>query len=249
MSLNDLTYRNKVTTKIEKYYLETPTASKCLNYLKKRYPFIMPTIDHTAYRFLSCEKYRLFAREMDSDYHLKGYLDFPLKPTDKYHKQAYWYNHQTYSRLFASFIEISKEDEIRIEKLMESNLPRKGKYDQLKSMDQYMAWTVMWGDSINHLALDLSLYPDPFEQIIEEMAQELNLEMNDYHFNNPSPNNPSIAVSQDGFLKQASTKADKVDGIPKAYLEFVSRSVDPREGSRRNGFDTFSANGIFESTG
>ena len=238
-------FRTSLIKKINQYYKETPTALRCIEYLREKYPFVLPTIDHIAYRFLNFENYRKFLKDVDPEFKEGGYLDFPLKKSDKYHKQAYWYTHDVYSRMFTSFIEIPEEDLKLIQKIKESDLNQREKYSKLKEIDQYMAWTTFWGESINHMAFDLSHYPDPFEVIMKEMSDDLKLEMNIFPDNNPR--NPMIMVSKDQLLRQASTKADKVDGIPKAYIEFVSRSKDS-EGHYREGFDSFSANGIFEST-
>ena len=238
----DKLFCKSLIQKIKKYYKETPTALKCLDYLRNKYPFIMPTIDHTAYRFMSKDEWLQFDSQIDTSYICSGRLDFPLKSGEKYYKTAHWYNHHVYSRLFTSYITIDKTNEKLIKEITNSDLTIKQKYDKLKDIDQYVAWTAIWGDSINHIAIDLSLYPESFETIIEDMAKDLNLSMNKFNFQNPL-----IAVSQDGLLKQASTKSDLVDGIPKAYIEFVWRGYD-KYGKIRDGFDTFNANGIFEST-
>jgi hypothetical protein len=89
------------------------------------------------------------------------------------------------------------------------------------------------------MAIDLSKYPDNFEDIITKMVKDLNLNMNVF-----GSDNKTIMISKDGLLKQCSTKSDVVDGIPKAYIEFVNRSKDENN-NIRDGFDTFSANNIF----
>jgi hypothetical protein len=256
-----MSFRSHLIHKIRTYYRETPTALKCLGYLENKYPFVKPTIDHTAYRFINRSDCNQFVKNADPQYVLGGHLVFPLKNTDKFPKEAYWYKHPFYSRMFVSFLDIKdnsikdngikdnsiKDHDIKfIKSILDSNSTKLEKYNLLKNHDQYLAWTCTWGESINHLAFDLSLYPDPFEKIIEEMKDDLGLEMNQCNLNNPV--NPLIMVSNDLLLQQASTKSDLVDGIPKAYIEFVHRSYDPLIGKPRDGFDTFSANGIFEST-
>ena len=238
---NDV-YRQKLEAKIHKYYDETPTAKKCIQYLMDKYPFIMPQIDHMAYRFLNEQEWKQYEKEMDSKYECRDRLDFPLKSTDKYYKHAHWYSHDNYPRTFASYIDILEEDKLTIKEISESNTTDNVKYDKLKQIDQYMAWTSIWKEDINHLAFELSDYPDDFEAIINNMVKDLGLEMNRY-----GKNGNILMVSQDGLLRQCSTKSDLVDGIPKAYIEFVCRSKD-ENGIKRDGFDTFSANNIFEST-
>lgn len=244
-----MSFRSQLIHKIRAYYRETPTALRCLGYLENKYPFVKPTIDHMAYRFINRNNCNNFIKNADPKYVLGGHLVFPLKNTDKYPKEAYWYKHPFYSRMFVSFLDIEDtklKDTKLINDVLSANLTKLEKYNLLKNHDQYLAWTYTWGESINHLAFDLSSYPDPFEQIIGEMKHDLGLEMNQCNLNNPV--NPLIMVSGDLLLQQASTKSDLVDGIPKAYIEFVHRSFDPLTGKPREGFDTFSANGIFEST-
>jgi len=276
-----MSFRSQLIHKIRTYYRETPTAIKCLGYLENKYPFVKPTIDHTAYRFVNFKDCDRFVKNADSKYVLGGHLVFPLKATDKFPKQANWYHHPFYSRMFVSFLDIMEKDEVTLKKQFNTThlntiplntiplnttplnttslnvnikdipdpitvpIPNLETYNILASQDQYLAWALTWGESINHLAFDLSAYPDPFEQIIKEMAHDLCLEMNT---NIHNQGDPTIMVSNDLLLKQASTKSDLVNGIPKAYIEFICRLKDPLTGNPRDGFDTFSANGIFEST-
>jgi len=241
LSDNEQKYSEEIKEKIEKYYKETPTAVKCLEYLMKKYPYIMPKIDHTAFRFLSKLDWELFDDKIYG-FSCCGRLDFPLKKYDKYYKHAHWYNHTVFSRIFASYIDILDTDKETIEYICNSDMSKKEKYNALKKIDQYLAWTYIWGEDINHIAFELSEYPDDFETIIEKMKQDLNLTMNKF-----GKNESEIMISQDKLLKQASTKSDIVDEIPKAYIEFVDRSYN-KYGVKRDGFDTFSANNIFEST-
>jgi hypothetical protein len=243
-----MSFRSQLLKKIITYRRETPTAIKCLKYLEGKYPFVpcAPKLDHIAYRFIDSKDSSIFVKNADPGYILGGHLDFPLKATDKFPKQANWYHHPFYSKMFVSFLDISEKDKENIKSVLDSNVTKIEKYNTLKNVDQYLAWASIWGESINHLAFDLSSYPVPFEQIIKEMAEDLQLEMNQCSLNNPD--NPNIMVSNDLLLKQASTKSDLVDGIPKAYIEFVYRDIDPSTGHPRDGFDTFNANGIFEST-
>jgi len=241
-------FRTELTRKIHTYYKETPTAKKCLNYLKKKYPYIMPQIDHIAFRSLSLKDAMDFDEILDNDYLLIDSLDFPLKTTDKFYKKAYWYKHPIYSRLFSSYIKIDCQYNLEIKKIIENeSLSDLEKYNQLKEIDQYLAWTVIWGKSINHIAFDLSLYPDSFEIIINEMVKDLNLKMNIYP-SSDSKSNPYIICSQDGLLEQSSTISDSINNIPKAYIEFVNRKIDPNTNQRRDGFDNINANHLFEST-
>jgi hypothetical protein len=241
--LSDCEYKycEEIKGKIEKYYKETPTAVKCLNYLMKEYPYIMPKIDHTAFRFLSKLEWQEFDGKI-YDFSCCGRLDFPLKKHDKYYKHAHWYNHRLFSRIFTSYINILDEDKETIENICNYDVSKEEKYNALKKIDQYLAWTYIWGEDINHIAFELSDYPDDFETIINKMKKDLDLTLNQF-----GKDGNEIMVSKDKLLRQASTKSDIVDGIPKAYIEFVDRHSN-KYGVKRDGFDTFSANNIFEST-
>jgi hypothetical protein len=234
-------YSEEIKEKIEKYYKESPSAVKCVEYLMKEYPYVMPKIDHMAFRFLSKLDWEEFDKKI-YDFSCCGRLDFPLKKDDKYYKHAHWYSHRLFSRIFTSYINILDEDKEMIENIYNSDMSKQEKYNLLKKIDQYLAWTYVWGEDINHIAFELSDYPDDFETILEKMKKELNLTMNKF-----GNDGTEIMISQDKLMKQASTKSDLVDGIPKAYIEFVDRSYD-KFGNKRDGFDTFNANNIFEST-
>lgn len=237
-------FRLELTQKITEYYNETPTAKKCLNYLQKKYPFILPQIDHIAFRSLSLREALNFDDQLDSQYSLMGQLEFTLKKFDRFFKKSFWYKHPIYSRLFSSYITIEDNYQHRINNILnDQTLSKEERYNQLKEIDQYLAWTAIWDKSINHIAFDLSQYPDSFEDIISEMVTDLDLKMNPY-----PGSNSQIVTSQDGLLQQASTKADLVGNIPKAYIEFVNRKYDSETGERRDGFDPFNANELFKST-
>lgn len=239
--MTNIAYKTRLENQIRQYYQETPIANKCISYLLAKYPYIMPQIDHIAYRFLDKSDWIEFNNKLDTNYICRGRLDFPLKTNDRYFKHAHWYSHPIYPRLFASFIDITQEDETTIKQIKDTYPNDIDKYNQLKQMDQYLAWTTVWKDDINHMAFDLSRYPGKFEDLINEMIDDLQLDMNKFG------ENDIIMISEDGLLKQCSTKSNIINGIPKAYIEFVCRYKN-ETGQLRDGFDTFSANNIFEST-
>lgn len=239
---NNDDFKAKLEHQIHQYYNETPIANLCISYLMLKYPYIMPKIDHIAFRFLSKEEWLEFHNSMDNDFVCRDRLDFPLKSTDKYYKHAHWYSHPYFPRVFCSYIDVLDEDKDEINIINDTSMTVKEQYDGLKKLDQYLAWTTIWKDDINHLAFDLSDYPGDFEDIIGDMIHGLNLEMNKF-----GSHGGIVMVSRDGLLRQCSTKSDIVDDIPKSYIEFVDRKRD-ESGKIRDGFDTFSANNIFEST-
>jgi hypothetical protein len=235
-------FRIKFEKQIHQYYNEASIPNLCVSYLMVTYPYIMPKIDHIAYRFLSKDDWLNFHDIMDDKFVCCGRLDFPRKSTDRYFKHAHWYSHPYFPRVFCSYIDVLESDKDEINIVNETNMTDEEKYDGLKKLDQYLAWTTIWKDDINHIAFDLSDYPGDFEDIIKGMIDELGLKMNRF-----GKEGDIIMVSQDGLLRQCSTKSDMIKNIPKSYIEFVDRKKD-KNGVIRDGFDTFSANNIFEST-
>lgn len=229
------------------YYSETPTAMKCIKYLNKKYPFTMPKIDHIAYRNLNNVK-KTENLLYSSNYKLMDQLELPTENQD-FPRKAFWYKHQYFPRIFLSSISIEKLSPELIEKI---KLPEKNinTYNELKELDQYLAWTYYWNEHINHIAIDLSNYGEYFSDIIEEMENDLDLNMN------ISENDGKYQISIDSQLLQCSTKSDIVDELPKSYIEFVYREILPESKikifptsvDRKEGFDPISANTIFKST-
>jgi len=108
-------------------------------------------------------------------------------------------------------------------------------YKDIQKENQYLAWTLLFDNHINHLALEL--------HNIEQFTEDL--QKHNFVLNNPE--NP-IKVSADGGLKQVSIIADKIlypfkDGsqnVPYSFVEFVERT--------RDGFEENNAKDIFNST-
>jgi len=238
--------RKFLASGFRKYYAETPTANKCIRYLNDKYPYIMPRIDHIAYRQLgdieSLEKLLV-----KSDYHLMDKIDLPTENPD-FIKTAFWYKHSSFPRIFLSSVGLNNLPiDLKKKLYMEKNI---NIYNQLNEYDQYLAWTYFWGNNINHIAIDLSTYPDEFPEIIENMEKDLNLKMNSTNSGN------KFQISSDGYLTQCSTKSDYIQNIPKSYIEFVHRAVLPGNKTelfpssihRKDGFDASNANTIFKST-
>lgn len=112
-------------------------------------------------------------------------------------------------------------------------------YKEIKSENDYIAWTLLHGNDINHVALEVR---DIYE-IIDKINKDGTIELNNKH-------NP-VKVSRDGNLLQASTIADKIqykfpDGnihlVPYTFVEFVERR------NNREGFESENAREIFKST-
>ena len=112
-------------------------------------------------------------------------------------------------------------------------------YKILQQKNDYLAWTILHGHDINHVAISV----DNIEETINKIKQDGTIKLN-------NEDNP-IEISSDGKLLQASTIADKIlykfsDGelhlVPYAFVEFIERK------NNREGFETKNAARIFTST-
>ena len=112
-------------------------------------------------------------------------------------------------------------------------------YERIQKQNDYVAWTLLHKDDINHIAIQV---PN-LDTMVDIIKRDGHLQLN-------NPTKP-IEESADGNLRQASTVADKMvytfpNGdtreVPYAFVEFVER----RNG--REGFETKNAAQIFTST-
>lgn len=109
-------------------------------------------------------------------------------------------------------------------------------YEQLTCHNQYLAWTLLHRESVNHIGIAV----DNIETIAEKVEKI-------YSLNNPDA---PIQVSKDGDLLQFSTTSmmkpyEFIEGtreVPYNFLEFVERK------NNREGFSTKNANIILNST-
>ena len=109
-------------------------------------------------------------------------------------------------------------------------------YEKLSQRNQYLAWTLLHRENINHIGIEV----DNIQSIAERVSQLFPLN---------NPNNP-IQVSEDGKLYQFSTKSiikpyTFIEGefeVPYNFLEFVERIHG------RDGFSEKNANVVFDST-
>lgn len=112
-------------------------------------------------------------------------------------------------------------------------------YSSLSKTDNILAWTLLFNNSINHLAFQV---PD-----INECLEKVKKDLPQFEINNPE--NP-IEISQDNNLMQFSLKAERVPYkfrcsmryVPYTFIEFVERK------NGRRGFELQNAKGIFKST-
>jgi hypothetical protein len=109
-------------------------------------------------------------------------------------------------------------------------------YRKVWEKNQYLAWTLIHRNDINHLAILV----DDIEDICKKVSEIIPLHNQD---------NP-IQVSEDGDLLQFSTKPSLISkqfeegffSIPHNFVEFIQRKND------RRGFSEKNANVIFNST-
>lgn len=109
-------------------------------------------------------------------------------------------------------------------------------YKNIFEKNQYLAWTLLFRNRINHIAIEV----DDISDIYEKTKKKLKI-------NNPkSP----IQISEDGNLLQFSTKSglypckfkEGYYEIPRNFVEFVERK------NNREGFSEKNANIVFQST-
>ena len=217
--------------KLANYYKTSKTPYLCMKYLRLNHPLNNVNIDHIAFRSIAIEdNLRIKYEILENGYKQQETFEIPqIKSTDIV-KTATWFKHHELPRIFLSYGELTHQHK----EIIESCFPDDMKYQYLIDLgDDYPAWTYIWNNEINHVALNMSYY-DNFFDIIKRMNSELNLEMNN--------KNGIYQISKDGNLIQCSTKADYHCNIPKNYIEFVKR-INGREG-----FEASNAYNIFKST-
>ena len=234
---------NFIKTKISRYFETSNTPIKCINYLKAVHPHIPFKYDHMAFRSLYHKDFNYLSEQIEKAGYIRANETLDLNPLAKgliVNKYAHWFKHKNLNEDVPRVFLSQGYPQLHHEGIMNASyLSEKKRFKRLKKTakdDDYVFWTWLYSDEINHLAVDMSEYGDNFEEAIYDMADKLNLEMN--HTNNGS----LFHVSGDGKLIQCSTKADFYNGERKNFIEFVRR-IDGREG-----FDTNNANGIFKST-
>lgn len=112
-------------------------------------------------------------------------------------------------------------------------------YQDILKENQYLAWTLLFENQINHVAFLVS--------DIHEAQRQIIMDYPEFKINNPK--NP-IQISEDKNLLQFSIKADLIDfefkdgtfKVPYSFIEFVQRK------NGRRGFESQNAAKIFEST-
>jgi hypothetical protein len=136
-----------------------------------------------------------------------------------------------------------KKSNINLDKLHHyinsKDVPEYNFYKQVNNHNQYLAWTLLFREEINHVGF---LVND-----IEETLDTIKTDFPKYQINNLDK---PIQISNDQNLLQFSIKSelidykfkDKVEEVPFTFIEFVERK------NGRRGFETNNAQKIFEST-
>lgn len=235
-------------SKINNYFKTSHTPLKCINYLKHKYPHKLNTYDHMAFRSISTTNFNQLSSHILSEgfEQQPDIIEIPVKKRTDVYKFARWYKNNNFivPRIFLSmgYTTMYHDSIINSTNSHYCNLCQVShnsidyRYKKLQQLgDDYIPWTFLHGDEINHIAINMSDYEN-FEEVILQMAKDLNLDMN----NN---NNNIFQISNDKKLIQCSTKSDDFyDQYPKNYIEFVKR-IDGREG-----FEGNNAYSIFKST-
>lgn len=219
---------------MNRYLQNTPSFFKIISTFGKN-RFL--GFDHIATRTFNPLNYHNFLLKNDY-YKMDDRFSFP-----HYNATATWYKSDTKQipRIFLSSYQSPIYDKnIDIDKINHFisnpfNITL-ADYKEIHKQNQYLAWTLLFKNNINHLALELK----DIEKFTEDLTKN-NFELND-------PKNP-IKISADGGLKQVSIMADYVDyqfkdcveKVPFGFVEFVERT--------RDGFEESNAKDIFKSTG
>lgn len=205
--------------KFTKYYQHTPS----FHYVKRRFfpttPLVFDHVAHRSFGYTPILSYYASLRfEQQKDlYH------FPHMGV-----HAIWLKNPSF-RVFLS----------QYEEPMFQQIKSYEDYQRIQKQNDYVAWTLLHKDDINHVAIQVPNLDD----IIQIIKRDGHLRLN-------NPDQP-IEQSVDGKLRQASTVADKIPfqfpngetkEVPYAFVEFIER----RDG--REGFETRNAARIFTST-
>lgn len=201
-------------------------------------------LDHFAYRSFNMAP--IVKRFMNEGYALEN---------DKYefadtNASARWLSHARYPSLFVSQYngivndsKLKQNTKIDLEEveiiIKEREKLSYSVYKEIASTNQYLAWTLLFENKINHVAFQVA--------DIKEAVRQVKADFPEYEINNPDD---PIQISKDDNLLQFSIKADLIDykfsdgihKVPFSFTEFVERK------NGRRGFETQNASKIFEST-
>ncbi|CAN8313155.1 unnamed protein product [Cochlearia groenlandica] len=280
------TFLRNVLESILKTYLRKNPTAKTIWELVESVDNEIISYDHFTFRTFKVDGYGIDSLSsffMDYGYKIGGELDFP-----KNKSRVLWFsppdvlNNGPLPRLVIAEVlveELSPESQEIIRKYLK---PKGGKqavlsstlgsliwekptwtdFKQLAKENEFVAWTLIHGYTMNHLAFSVHWFKqNPFNDIkcIKTYLEDKGFKLNS--------DGGVLKVSEDGLLVQVSTISDQLavefgDGvtktIPASYIEFTQRLVLPqfkdvpcdeiKEHHRREGFELASANNIMEST-
>ena len=203
-------------------------------------------IDHYAYRSFDMksiiQKYSEYKVEKD-EYTFKNNVSARWMSNTRNYKPFIFvseYNGLETDNLLFKSIEERKIDVNELNAVIEQGqIPSFELYKEVNKCNQYLGWTLIFRDQINHIAF---LVDD-----IEETCQQIRVDYPEYRLNNI---NDPIQVSADKELLQFSIMADPIEykfsdgvhSVPFNFIEFVERK------NGRRGFEGQNAAKIFDST-
>ena len=207
--------------------------TKSFNTIITKYNRCIKGIDHVAFRSLG-------SIQFDNKYILQP----DTFKFNQYNANAEWLKvDNDFKRVFLSYYEGHLTDDNFSDKNKIKNIMDKKKlsyedYYYVQSKNQYLAWTLLHKNKLNHVALEVFDIHEIVDQLIND----------GYTFN--IVDNSMYSFGKKNKLIQASLMADKYpykfsDGekiIPYSFVEFIQR-VD-----NVDGFDTNNANNIVTST-
>jgi 4-hydroxyphenylpyruvate dioxygenase-like putative hemolysin len=211
----------KLSHLFEKYNKYTPT----FRYIVNKFFNNQIKIDHIAHR----------------SFKYKSLINFYTENSFILKKDKYYFPHMNVN---ATWLKSPFEKEFRVfvsqyDKPHSFYIKNYEDYIKIKKENDYVAWTLLHNDDINHIAILV----DDIYKTIDLIKQDGTIQLN-------NENNP-VTVSRDGNLLQASTVSDKIlyrfpDNefhiVPYAFVEFIQRK------NGREGFESMNAAKIFKST-
>jgi len=203
---------------LKKYVNLTPT----FRLVKKKYFNNHIKIDHIAHRSFNYKTLETLYNNQSFETQ-KDIYSFP-----KMNVTATWMK-SSCSRVFLS--QFNGDNKVVIKNFND--------YLNIKQMNDYVAWTYIHKNDINHIAIEV----DDIYEIVKKIRNDNLIRLNNEY-------NP-IQISNDGNLLQASTISDKIyhkftngdyNLVPYTFVEFVQRK------NNRDGFEVENAKEIFKST-
>lgn len=198
-----------------KYINRTPSFS----YTLSKYVTFPTVVDHIAHR--SIDMSALSRYYIENNFYLqKDTYDFP-----RFNVKARWFKSPKYRVFLSQYLgtEIPFINSYR-------------DYENVYAKNQYLAWTLLHGNDINHIAITVK----DIERFMETIKRDEKLKLA-----------TDLQVSKDKKLKQFSLQADKIEYkfpdkstylVPYCFVEFIERLED------REGFESENADKIFDST-